>query len=1775
MISEQAKLSEAKQALLKRWAKGRSSGVSTIKTTGSSTGKLALSYAQQRLWFLDQVDPGNTIYNVPAVLRVTGPLDVGALGHALNTIVRRHDSLRTRFIAEDGEPYQVIEPTLEVLLPLLDIAHLSSDEQAVRIHDLVKEEVDHRFDLTTGPLVRASLIRLEDNSHIVTFTLHHIVCDGWSLNVLVREVTELYEARMKGCASRLAPLPIQYADFAKWQRQWLQGNELQSQLNFWRKSLDGVQPLELPTDRLRTSAQRFAGARYYFDLSPQVTQQLHVLSHKNQCTLFMTVITVFRILLMRYSGQTDFCIGTPVANRNRVETESLIGFFVNTLVLRTCLRDNECFQDLLQRVRESSISAFTHQDLPFEYLVQDISPERTTRHTPLFQVMFAMQNTPFQPLHAANLTFEHLPMKNFHSKFDFAVDMYETEGHLAGFFEYNVDLFDAETIQEMSERFKYLLASAAQHPDEQVCQLPWSLDAEQLTWSSKWNPEDRNSEKYPPIHRMFEESVCRDPGRVAVKVGRQSIDYDSLNARATRLSSELIARGVGPDVIVGVYADRSIDTVVALLAIWKAGGGYLPLDPAYPASRLVYMLSDSNPAYVLTQRGVSVPGFDVDRTLFLEDLAEHGSSHSRSGCEMTPVVPLDALAYIIYTSGSTGEPKGVMISHHSINKHVSAVCKNYEISSEDRILQFASMNFDPSIEQIMCALSTGATLVMRGPEEWSTDQLLDELRHNAVTVANIPAALWGTLPDTGIRLDSLEHLRLLIVGGEAIGGHIIERLGSHCTILNAYGPTETTITASVMRIESDGSDVPGSGAYLPIGRPIDSTRLYVLDSFMEPLPPGIPGELYIGGGSVARGYLNQPALTAEKFVPDPFSVESGRRLFRTGDLVKRLRDGNIEFVGRADQQVKIRGFRIELGEIESVLASVDGVREAVVVPREDVSGDKRLVSYLVADRANLLSEGVSPEARVENWSTVFDNTYERDREGETVDFNIVGWGSRYGGNIPAAHMREWLDTTIARLKAFEARRILEIGSGTGMILFALAEGCEEYTATDISASGRDYIKAHLPRLGSKADTVHLLDRAAHDIDDLDSGYDLVVVNSVAQYFPSLDYFIDVVKKAMQRLSPGGALFLGDLRNLALLPSFSASLALHGASDSSPLSSARFVAQQEAAFDSELVISPALFGVLQKRIPEVGHAKVWLRSGHFDNELNRYRYDAVLYRSVPESVTLDWLDWQVDSLNVDEVKQRLVQKPEVLAISGVPNDRVVREVLESRWLEEKNELLSVGDLRLEIDKQRLETPMLTEFESLARHYGYKLEASWIDGASDGSYRLIFSCDSIPFFEHAVPTDSPIDEFANSPEKASFLRNLGQFVHKELQKSLPDYMVPGRYIVLDALPLTPNGKVDRKALPAPTAKRGEADYVTPVTPLQHRLAGIWKQVLGLDRVGLHDNFFSLGGYSLLSIKLSHRIRQELDVSLTLASIFAAPTLVAMARLIDTKRSSSLIVPLNDSASKNHLFCIHPIGGQITFYRELAQALASQLSVVGVQSPEAAQKPGRSGSMTATVGVLAAAIRSLQPNGPYYLAGWSSGATFATEVASALEKEGCEIKYLGLIDCRPHEEEMTSDKAILTSVVTTVSALRRRAFTDAELKRVAERLSEHNLSIQDLLSPGHDSLAIDQLAQLTGDEFDSDMLGTIREQVAAVQHHFELIAKSADAKTKVLPCVYWARDTYGSLGDSLVDNISAVEVLDGDHYSIMSSPQVDNLAVLISEHIATDNPCTTASRKMPKEK
>ncbi|OBP16552.1 hypothetical protein A5320_03915 [Rheinheimera sp. SA_1] len=1438
--------------------------------------QLPLSYAQRRLWFLDRYSQGSSEYNMPGGFTIRGQLDEQALYLALDALLERHEALRTGFYEEGGQPWQLIRAQVALPLEQFDLRHDDETSQQQRIMSLLDQESRHVFDLQHELLIRFKLIRCAEQCSVLLFNMHHVISDGWSMGILLREFGALYQHFAGDQIQPLAPLPVQYADFALWQTHWLSGAQVNDSVQFWRKQLQFMPQLHnLPLDKVRPAQRRFCGKAWQQRLEVGLTGQIQAQCLKHNVSLFMYLQSVFAILIGRYSNQTDVVIGTAVSGREHQDLESLIGFFVNSVVLRSDLNGDPAFTDFLQQNKKMILDAFTHQDLPFDLLVEELNPARTNSHNPLFQIMFVLQNNDLGSIELPALKLEPVKRQHLDSKFDLHLMIEETNGALSLYWAFDTDLFTEQTIIRLAESYQLLLAQLTANDTagiESVAlvaaqDLPTLLAAAPVAGSEL-------------VFRQFERQAALQPDKTALVFGDASLTYQQLNLSANKLARYLLQQGVKPHMLVGLSVERSLEMVIAILAILKTGAAYLPLDPAYPESRLQYMIEDSSVRYVVTQSHIVLALPTAVSRLDLDQPQLQQMVFSSDNLPLADSVDDQSLAYVIYTSGSTGAPKGVMVGHGNVSRLFSSSDELFGFNQTDCWTLFHSYAFDFSVWELWGALLYGGRLVIVPADVvGSAAAFADLLCKEAVTVLNQTPSAFYPLIAPLCNHSQPHQLRFVCFGGEALAFNKLSAWfdashSAHTRLINMYGITETTVHVTYHQVVAEANSKS------IIGRPLPDLTAVVCNARQQCQPVNVEGELWVAGAGVSQGYLGRPELTASRFVTHSFAGEASRCWYRTGDLVRQLPSGELEYIGRIDAQVKVRGYRIETGEVEHVIQQSSEVEEALVLAQTSSAGDTALVAYL-RPAQHLLDhyDGVHDDHGVAAWQDVFDSTYAKagqsDAEPET---DITGWQCSYRDmQIPLVEMKEWVDQTVDRIQQLKPSRVLEIGVGTGMLLFRYAAQCEHVTAIDISATVLQQVQHGISKLGWQHVTLQQADATA--LQAFHGGnYDTIILNSVAQYFPSYNYFRQVLLNMLQCLAPGGNILLGDIRNLDLLDAFSASIEICKADDEVSTEQLYQRAASAIQHEEELLFSPAYFSALLQQDLSIGQVDILLKPGLSLNEMMRYRYDVILRKTpVQASRVVQWYRWQ----DLAAFEQLLAQQQlPYFGVTGMTNPRIHADIRAfDSLLSHQN--CQIQALKAAVGQTRCD--QLQQLEKLAQDYGYQLQFTW-DQTNKSRLDLILTRSDLTALPMIQPCQSAEHRnFVNAPQLRAVARQLIPAIRQQLELQLPAFMVPSAFMLLEKFPLTGNGKIDKKALPKWVAIRQD-DYVAPVSTTEIAIQQIWQKVLNQPELSITANFFSLGGHSLLVTRLNNEISQQLSIELKVRDIFERPTIQALAAYID---------------------------------------------------------------------------------------------------------------------------------------------------------------------------------------------------------------------------------------------------------------------------------------------------
>ncbi len=1783
LLSRLNQLSPAKRAALEKLllAEGRQAAPEPIRRRAPEEAA-PLSFAEQRLWFVDQLEPHHPFYNMPLAARLRGPLDVRAFSASLQQLVERHETLRTSYALVNGEPTRQVHAQVAVEPVIVDFSKLHGEsleaQNRLRLRAdefnsvpqnvledqltaLLRAESRRPFDLAAPPLLRCVLVRLADDEHVALLVMHHIVSDGWSMAVMLRELGALYAAAVEGRAAPLPPPALQYGDFAAWEQKEAASGAWDEDLRYWTARLaDAPAMLELPTDHPRPAVQDFDGATYTFSLSPETSRRILALAHRAQATPFMVLLTAYYVLLARYSRQRDLCVGTAIAGRTRRELEDLIGFFVNTLVLRADLADDPTFEDLLRQVRETTLEAFAHQELPFVKLVESLPLDRDRSHAPVFQAALVYQNAPKAIPAGGALHIEPLAIDNGTAKYDLTFFFTETaDGRLAGQVEYRTALYDEATIARMTANLATLLEAALADPAQPVSRLPLMDAAQRRQVIDEWNATQ--VEIPPPhlLHALFEQQAALRPEKVALRYRGQGVTYGALNEQAEQLAAALRRRGVRLETPVAVCLERSPGLVAVMLGVLKAGGVYAPLDPSQPTERIASLIEDTAAAVVVTAdpaRFASLATTVITPAALLTATRDQENAASETRESPAP----HHLAYIIFTSGSTGIPKGVQIEHRGIVAFVRGQTHLMGVEASDRTSLLFSPCFDGSIAEMFLALANGATLVIVDRETvLDPPALTDLLEREQVTVAKFPPTLLDTLSES-----RFPRLRCVLSAGEALSPELAGRWATGRRFFNGYGPTEVSVGACIMEITA------ATAARPPIGPPMPNKRVYVLDEHRQPVPIGVPGEVYVGGAGIARGYLNQPERTAERFLPDPFVkapsanlAAPAPRMYKTGDLARWRADGVLEFLGRVDHQVKIRGYRIETGEIGALLASLPEVDQAVVVAREEQPGSPRLVAYVVPAQDAGETQAHFEREHVETWRALFDQTHRLAAPALDAETNIAGWVSSYDGKpIPKEQMRQWIDNTVGQVLALRPRRVLEIGCGNGLLLFRIAPHCKEYVGTDFLAASLDYVRNVVQQRDDLRDRVQLLERTADRFEGLaPESFDVVVLNSVAQYFPSVDYLLTVLDGALRLVRPGGHLFLGDLRSLPLHGALAASLERYKAEDDLPREQLHRRIQARLAREEELLIDPALFAALAQRLPHVGDVQVRLKRGGASNELTRFRYDVLVTKGDRGLRLADCgLEEELGGATLERVAEKLrEERPARLVVRGIVNPRVAADVAAWRLAQTVGQASSLPNNTSEMNGRQDACPTgpdPDEFLRLGEEAGYEAWATWSADAVD-RYDVLFQRPSGPSSNPQTATRNPqfssssrIDwsQFTNNPLADKAAGRLMPQLRKALQARLPEYMIPAAFVLLEQLPKTLSGKIDRKALPAPPSDRPAwaAEFIAPRTEQERLIAEVWERLLGVQPVGVTDNFFELGGHSMLAVRVMAEIEKRTGVALPLAALFQQATVEHLARLLaspEAAQAASSLVPLNTEGDGPPLFLVHPAGGTVFCYLELARQFRGERPVYGLQALGVDGLHPPHTDVEAMCAHYLEAMRRVQPSGPYRLAGWSLGGNLAYEMARQLVAQGEEVALLALLDAGALPADRPLDeREFLALVVALFPGESHRPLEEVQqlapeeqLAYFVHRAAQAGLVQTDDITAGQHVFRV----------FQANMKATLEHRAGPYPGKVTLLRAAQQQKTHDVsddPHLGW-----GALAQGGVE----VHEVPGDHAHMVHEPHVKSLA------------------------
>ena len=1443
----------------------------------------SLTKHQLLIWVDQKLLPGTPVYNNAFTFTFRGQLEPQHFQRAFQAIVDRSDALRTVFYETDGIPQQRVIPKLPYTIEFLDL----SRQRAVTLQSWVEKRCEIPFDLGRR-LFDSVLLKTSETEFVWFLNIHHLIVDGWSRSLIYRRVSELYERSLNGQSLGEAQGDLSFQSFVQAEREYRRSNEYSEADVYWKERLsrqrDAMRFYGRPPSRKMAQSRKVT-----CNLGAERSRNLRLIAaaERNSTLQLLNIFAAIAFAyLYRISGSRTLAIGTTFHNRRSSAFRETIGLLMEAVPLQVEISESETFRSLIEKLAPETHAARRHCWY---------SPGNPLNNR-AFEVMLTYNNWSYPQFNSLPVRVEWARLgMGLNEALSVNVHDFNGTGNLTIEFEFNGDVFDERQCSYATQHFCRLLDAFLKDQTQSI-DAPSLLSAEEresllVSWNQTQAPLAPTT-----LVQLIESQVERTPEAAAVSCEETSLTYAQLNRRAEALACYLEALGVGPEVLVAVCMKRSVELVVAMLAVLKTGAAYVALNPAYPRERLAFILEETQVPVVLTHRSIAevVPSCQA-KIVRLDDpklqLEVQGlAADSRiSANKASPT----SLAYVLYTSGSTGKPKGVEICHRSVVNFLNSMRILPGLGANDTLLSVTSPSFDIFGLEIWLPLSTGTRVVI-APEEVMRDgrELAALLERSSATVMQATPFTWRLLLESG--WDGNHRLKILC-GGEAWSPQLAERLLPKCgSLWNMYGPTETTIWSAVQRIQP--------GQPILIGHPIANTQFYVVDARLQPVPVGVPGELLIGGEGLARGYLHRPELTSDKFIANPFATDRASRLYRTGDLVRYLADGTLEFLGRIDNQVKSRGFRIELGEIEEALRQHPGVRDAVVIASVDVQGDKRLVAYIVPkpDYRPDTPEAETQTEYLDGWQTIWEELYKQTQHAPDRSFNIIGWNSSYSGKpIAAEEMLTWVDSTVERILALRPERVWEIGCGTGLLLYRLAPNCSLYRASDYSANVISAVQKEIAGSNSLSQRVVLHRCNADDFTAVAAeGFDVVILNSVVQYFPNVEYLIKVLEGVVRAVKPGGAIFLGDVRCEPLLHAFHASVQLEQALASLPRAHLRQKIQRALSDEKELCISPALFDALRTHLPAITQVEMQLKRGRHRNELTLFRYDVLLRIGTPAKRTkhLVRLDWQERRFSLSGLQQYLLEEhPPGLMLTSVPNARLRRELKLLEILASAECPSTAGELRAVLKgESALDVIEPEDLWSLGESLGYSVQVRWSDRGAAGLCDVVFlrqgmsaaeGTDSLSDYPGAPNTPRPWSNYANNPLQGMFVRKLVPQLRRLAEEKLPEYMVPTAFILLDTLPLTPNGKLDRKAFPTATPRQLdlEGPWIPPSNDMEQKIAKVWEESLGVNKVGRDSNFFDLGGHSLLVVQVASRLERAFARELPVMEMFRHPTVRLLAKYL----------------------------------------------------------------------------------------------------------------------------------------------------------------------------------------------------------------------------------------------------------------------------------------------------
>lgn len=1420
-------------------------------------------------------EEANRSYNESVSLILKGELNYSSLEKSLQNLFKRHDALRSGFSADGKQLCIFSEGNLQYNYQ--DISGTDPDRQKDLIDQFLIEDAKTSFNLLTGPLFRVKLFKLAEDSHHLTLSSHHIICDGWSISIIMQDLGKLYSAGLK---SEIAELPVApaFADYAVKQRAFQQSAEYKSIESFWMKQfMDDVPELDIPTDFPRPEFRTYKSHRDDFELKPDLINSVKKMGAKAGCSFVSSMLVAFEVFLHRISGQSDIILGVPSAGQSAEGYNGLVGHCVNMLPLKSHHNGDFTFLEFLKIRKPAIFDAYENQQYTFGSLLKKLNISRDSSRVPLIPIVFNIDIGLNEGVKFEGIKHELIINKREYENFEIFLNASGSGDSLILEWSYNTQLFSAETIRGMMEDFTELLRQVTGNPEIKIRDINTRRSGDDFEWNNTHAIYPKDSS----LHELISQKTREYPQKNAISFRNKNISYQDLNERANRLANLLIKRGIQKGDRIALALDRSEELIIALIGIMKSGAAYVPLDPAYPKKQIEYMLKDASARILLTSSAYQNKFSSESEEIILEGIQNELKESSKE--DPTVAVNGSDLAYVIYTSGSSGKPKGTQIEHHSLVNFLCSMQKVPGISPEDRLLAVTTISFDIAGLELYLPLISGAELVVADSESVKDGRLLlDLIRNEKISIMQATPSSWRMILDAG--WDEAINIKVLC-GGEALSRDLAGSLKERCNSLwNMYGPTETTIWSTLKQISN--FDQP-----ITIGKPIANTQVYLLDQYLKPVRKGGTGEIYIAGDGLARAYLNNPELTAAAFVRDPFSDQSDKKMYRTGDLGRYTADGDIQCLGRIDNQVKIRGHRIELGAIEESLLMQDSIKEAVVIAREDLPGDKKLVAYIVP-------EHIEGNSKSPSWQERWEDLYKRGIQSESElsiaeqQLDIAVAQEISGRTDIREEVEEWLKQSVDRIKAINAKTVMELGCGAGQLIFELAPFTENFIATDYAETAIEKVKEKLNAEPEKWKNVSAITAPADDFSFVNNGsLDLVIINGVVQYFPDAPYLVKVIEQASKAIKNGGCIYIGDMQGKSTLPMYHAYDQLNRTDENLSISEFKKICDRRVKLEDELVADPGFFYKLPELIPAISGVNVQLREGKHINETTKYHYDIWLYvNDGSASIKADiQIKWEAGN-NLDWIKNELKKYAgKVVHLHKVFNTRMMDDYSLQQILAKIDNNASVKDAKaLLASSHGGLNPH--PFWNLGTELGYISHVRWTNDGADGCFDVIFipfeKSDRLPEAgEILSPANDSAFDYARDPYSGELTASADHLAEwKEgLKELLPAQMIPSEFVLLKKLPLLPNGKINRKALPKPEEKAQEdQDKAMPRTATEKLVARIWAETLGLESVGLNDDFFELGGHSLIAVQVMIRMEKETGLRLPLTSLFKFTTLEEFALL-----------------------------------------------------------------------------------------------------------------------------------------------------------------------------------------------------------------------------------------------------------------------------------------------------